>query len=349
MLSKLGWIFLVFLLEVGFAKLLFAQEPFYKGKTVRLIVGFSAGGGFDTYARVIARHMTKYIVGEPTIIVENMPGAGSLIAANHGYNTSKPDGLTINNWIGGLVLQAVLGSKGIQFQAPKFEWIGALQDSQSCGLTKASGVANVQEWFATKKLIKLGGTASGSTDVDIPRILKATLGLPIQLVEGYKGTADIRIAADSGEVSGYCGTWAGMKSTWSQALESGNANVVIQINSGKHPDLTNVPNAIDLATTDEARDLIRLLRYETGASKKIERNHAATVGQRQTECRNRGEQNGFFGRSKNNAHRNSGQIRRGQCRGRANLFQPPTIQRARHCLVEVPGGAGAHDGLEVFG
>jgi tripartite-type tricarboxylate transporter receptor subunit TctC len=84
MLSKLGWIFLVFLLEVGFAKLLFAQEPFYKGKTVRLIVGFSAGGGFDTYARVIARHMTKYIVGEPTIIVENMPGAGSLIAANHG-------------------------------------------------------------------------------------------------------------------------------------------------------------------------------------------------------------------------------------------------------------------------
>jgi len=268
MLGKLGWIFLVFLFEVGPAKTLFAQETFYKGKTVRLIVGFSAGGGFDTYARVIARHMGKYIAGEPTLIVENMPGAGSLIAANHGYNTAKPDGLTINNWIGGLVLQAVLGGKGIQFHAPKFEWIGALQDSQSCGLTKASGVTNMQEWSATKQLIKLGGTASGSTDVDIPRLLKATLGLPIQLVEGYKGTADIRIAADSGEVSGYCGTWAGMKSTWSQALESGNANIVIQINSKKHPDLAKVPNAIDLAKTEEAREFIRMgIHYQADISR----------------------------------------------------------------------------------
>lgn len=268
MLSKLGWVLLVIVFEVASPKGLFAQEPFYKGKTVHIIVGFSPGGGFDTYARIIARHMGKHIPGGPTIIVENMPGAGSLIAANHGYNTAKPDGLTINNWIGGLVLQAVLGGKGIQFHAPKFEWVGALQDSQSCGLTKASGVLNVQEWFAAKKPIKFGGTASGSTDVDIPKILKATLDLPIQLVEGYKGTADIRIAADSGEVSGYCGTWAGMKSTWSQALESGNAYIAVQINSKKHPDLMNVPNAVDLAKTDEARDLIRMgIHYQADISR----------------------------------------------------------------------------------
>jgi tripartite-type tricarboxylate transporter receptor subunit TctC len=259
---------MVLVLEVASHQTLFAQEPFYKGRTVRIIVGFSAGGGFDTYARVIARHMGKHIPGEPLIIVENMAGAGSLIAANHGYNTAKPDGLTINNWIGGLVLQAVLGSKGIQFNAPKFEWVGALQDSQSCGLTKASGISSVQEWFAVKTPVKLGGTASGSTDVDIPRILKATLGLPIQLVEGYKGTADIRIAADSGEVSGYCGTWAGMKSTWSQALESGNAKIVIQINSKKHPDLKDVPNAVELAKTDQARDLIRMgIHYQADISR----------------------------------------------------------------------------------
>jgi len=187
MSSKLLWIILVLAFDLASQKTLFAQEPFYKGKTVRIIVGFSAGGGFDTYARVISRHIGKHIPGRPAIIVENMPGAGSLIAANHGYNTAKPDGLTINNWIGGLVLQAVLGGKGIQFYAPKFEWVGALQDSQSCGLTKASGVSNVQEWLAAKNPIKLGGTASGSTDVDIPKILKATLGLPIQLVEGIKG------------------------------------------------------------------------------------------------------------------------------------------------------------------
>src|SRR6266542_6411290 len=104
MLRKLGLVLLAIVFEMPFARMLSAQETFYKGKTVRLIVGFSAGGGFDTYARVIARHMGKYIAGEPTLIVENMPGAGSLIAANHGYNTAKHDGLTINNWIGGLVL-----------------------------------------------------------------------------------------------------------------------------------------------------------------------------------------------------------------------------------------------------
>jgi tripartite-type tricarboxylate transporter receptor subunit TctC len=268
MSNKLWWILLLLAVELITQERLFAQEPFYKGKTVRIVVGFSAGGGFDTYARVLARHMGKHIAGEPAIIVENMAGAGSLIAANHGYNTARADGLTINNWIGGLVLQAVLGSKGIQFDAPKFEWVGALQDSQSCGLTKASGISSVQEWFAAKTPVKLGGTASGSTDVDIPRILKATLGLPIQLVEGYKGTADIRIAADSGEVSGYCGTWAGMKSTWSQALESGNAKVVIQINSNKHPDLKDVPNALELAKTDEARDLIRMgIHYQADISR----------------------------------------------------------------------------------
>jgi hypothetical protein len=103
-----------------------------------------------------------------------------------------------------------LGSKAINFHAPKFEWGWRIADAQSCGLTKAEGITNVQEWRAAKKPVKLGGTASGSTDVDIPKILKATLALPIQLVEGYKGTADIRLAADSGEVSGYCGTWLGM-------------------------------------------------------------------------------------------------------------------------------------------
>jgi tripartite-type tricarboxylate transporter receptor subunit TctC len=268
MLSKLVWALLFVAIGVGSQERVFAQEPFYKGKTVRVIVGFSAGGGFDTYARVIARHIGKHVPGNPAVIVENMAGAGSLIAANHAFNSAKPDGLIISNWIGGLVLQAVLGSKGINFHAPKFEWIGALQDAQSCGLTKAEGIANVQEWLAAKKPVKLGGTASGSTDVDIPKILKATLALPIQLVEGYKGTADIRLAADSGEVSGYCGTWLGMKSTWSKALDSGEASIVIQVNSNKHPDLQNVPNAVDLAKTDDARDLIRMgIHYQADISR----------------------------------------------------------------------------------
>src|SRR5262245_59790417 len=102
-----------------------AQEPFYKGKTVRIVVGFSAGGGFDTYSRAIARHMPNHIPGNPTIVVENMPGAGSLISANYLYKIAKADGLTIGHFIGGLLLSQVLGQKGAEFDARKFEYIGA--------------------------------------------------------------------------------------------------------------------------------------------------------------------------------------------------------------------------------
>ena len=101
-----------------------AADDFYKGKTIRIIVGFAAGGGFDTYSRAISRHMGKHIPGNPTFIVENLTGAGSLIAANHVYKVAKPDGLTIGNFIGGLIMQQVLGGAGIEFDAPKFGWIG---------------------------------------------------------------------------------------------------------------------------------------------------------------------------------------------------------------------------------
>ena len=121
-----------------------AAEDFYKGKTIRIVVGFSAGGGFDTYARAIARHMGKHIPGQPAIIVENMTGAGSLIAANHVYKAAKPDGLTIGHFIGGLFLGQVLGQKGIEFDARKFEFIGApITDHVVCALTKASGITSV--------------------------------------------------------------------------------------------------------------------------------------------------------------------------------------------------------------
>ncbi len=117
-----------------------AQEAFFQGKTIRIVVGFSAGGGFDTYSRTIARHMGKHIFGSPSILVENMGGAGSMIAANHLYNQAKPDGLTIGNWIGGLILQQALGAKGIAFDAAKFEWIGApVRINNACVLTRKSG------------------------------------------------------------------------------------------------------------------------------------------------------------------------------------------------------------------
>jgi len=237
-----------------------SADDFYKGKTLRIVVGFSAGGGFDTYARAITRHMSKHIPGQPAIVVENMTGAGSLIAANHVYKVAKPDGLTIGHFIGGLFLGQVLGQAGVEFDARKFEFIGApITDHVVCALTKASGMTSVEKWMAAKTPVKMGGIAPGtSTPDNATRILKAALGLPIQLVTGYKGTADVRLAAESGEVSGGCWGWDSVKTTWRKAIESGDAVVVLQANRKNHPELPQVPQAIKLAKTEDARRIIEV-------------------------------------------------------------------------------------------
>ena len=235
-------------------------DDFYKGKTIRLVVGFSAGGGFDTYARALARHMSKQIPGNPSIVVENMTGAGSLIAANHVYKVAKPDGLTIGHFIGGLFLGQVLGQPGIEFDARKFEFIGApISDHVVCAMTKASGITSIEKWFAAKSPVKMGGIAPGtSTPDNATRILKVALGLPIQLVTGYKGTADVRLAAESGEIAGGCWGWDSVSVTWRKALDTGDAVVVLQTNRRTHPDLANVPQAIKFAKTEEARKMIEV-------------------------------------------------------------------------------------------
>ena len=234
-----------------------AADSFYRGKTIRVIVGFAAGGGFDQYARTIARHMPKHIPGNPAMIVDNMTGAGSRLAANYLYKASAPDGLTIGNFIGSLLLQQILGDQGVEFDGKRFEWLGApVQDETVCALTKASGVTNLDQWLAAKKPVKLGGEAPGANDSDVPRMLQATLKLPLQLIEGYKGTSFIRIAAEAGEVDGGCWTWASIRSTWKKGIDSGDVIPIIQVNAKKAHDIQQVPNAIDQAKTAEAKALL---------------------------------------------------------------------------------------------
>ena len=234
-----------------------AQEPFFKGKTVRIVVGFAAGGGFDTYSRAMARYWGRHIPGNPSIVVENMAGAGSLIAANHVYRVARPDGLTIGNFGGGLFMQQLKGGAGIEFDARRFEFLGVpVQDNRSCAFTKASGITSMERWMASKAPVKIGTTAPGDLVHDGPRVLQAALGLPIHLVSGYKGTADIRLAAESGELAGGCWGWDSIKSTWQRALESGDAVMVVQMVSKPHPDMPKVPLAISYAKSDDARQLI---------------------------------------------------------------------------------------------
>ena len=235
----------------------FAQDSFYQGKTVRIIVGTSAGGGFDTYTRTLARHFGKHIPGQPAVVVENMPGAGHLIAANHMYNVAKPDGLTIGHFHGGWFLYQLFKRPGLEFEATKYEFLGSpIRETRACALTKASGITSVERWLAAKTPVKIGGIGGGAPD-DIARMLAATTALPIQLVAGYKGTAEIRLAAESGELAGGCWTWDSIRSTWNKGIQSGEAVVVLQVVSKPHRELSNVPLAQSLAKSDEARQLLK--------------------------------------------------------------------------------------------
>ena len=242
-----------------------AQESFYKGKTIRLIVGTEPGGGFDTYSRAIARNMSKYIPGAPAIVVENMPGAAHLISANYIYKIAKPDGLTIGNFTGTLLLGQVLGRPGVEFDARKFEYIGApSRDISTCTLAKRSGINSLQEWIGSKKVIKIGGIGPGDFTYENPKILEFALGLPVQVVAGYKGTAPIRLAVEGGEVDGVCMDWNSIKATWRKGLESGDVKVVVQITPRVHPEMSDVPLAKDFAKTSEGRKLIEVGIHDRG-------------------------------------------------------------------------------------
>jgi tripartite-type tricarboxylate transporter receptor subunit TctC len=259
-------IFLALIL-IGSAQPVLAQANFYEGKTIRFIVGFSAGGGYDTYTRLIARHMGKHIPGNPVFLVENMAGAGSLISANYAYRVAKPDGLTIGHFIGGLFLQQLLGKPGIEFDSLKFEYIGVpAQDHFILGVAKSTGINDAAKWIASKQVVKFGGVATGSGTDDFPNILKATIGLPIQMVSGYKGTADIRLAFNSGEVMGLSNSWESTKSTWKKELERGDLIPVIQTASKPHPELAKLPLAISFAKTEEAKGLIETVARVHGPS-----------------------------------------------------------------------------------
>jgi tripartite-type tricarboxylate transporter receptor subunit TctC len=258
---------LVGLLLIAGAEEVFAQANFYAGKTIRFIVGFSAGGGYDAYTRTIARHMGKHVPGNPVFVVDNMAGAGSLISANYIYKAAKPDGLTIGHFIGGLFLQQLLGKPGIEFDSLKFEYIGVpAQDHFILSVAKSAGITDPDKWIASKQVVKFGGVSTGSGTDDFPNLLKATIGLPIQMVSGYKGTADIRLAFNSGEVAGISNSWESTKSTWKKELESGDLTIVLQVTSKPHPELVKVPLAVNLAKTEEAKKLIQTVERVHGPS-----------------------------------------------------------------------------------
>jgi tripartite-type tricarboxylate transporter receptor subunit TctC len=190
-----------------------------------------------------------------------------MISANHIYKVAKPDGLTIGHFIGGLFLQQLLGKPGIEFDARKFEYIGApAQDVFLIGVSKASGITSVQQWLASKTVIKFGGAGFGAGTDDIPALIREVMGLPIQLVAGYKGTADIRLAFNNGEIHGSANSWQSIRSTWRNELESGQLNIILHVALKSHPDLTKYPLAGDMVKNEDGRKLIQAVAQVHGAS-----------------------------------------------------------------------------------
>ena len=242
-----------------------AAQEFFKGKTVVVLVGTAAGGGFDTYSRMMARHLGKHLPGNPSIIVQNMPGAGQLIAANHLYNRSEPDGLTIGHFSGSVIFRHVMGDKGAMFDGKKFGWLGTpAPERHTCVVTEQSGVKTLADWTASKRPVKFGSLGPGNSTSAWPHLLKATLGVPLSVIEGFKGTSDVRLATEAGEVDGGCWGWDSIKVTWAKGLESGFIRPLIQTMLEPHPDIPDVAVAIQHAKSKDDQALLRLAAQAYG-------------------------------------------------------------------------------------
>ena len=243
-----------------------SAQDFYKDKTVTIIVGYSPGGSFDLYARVLARYIGRYLPGNPTRIVENMTGAGGLIAANHLYNRVKPDGLTIGAWAAPLVLQQIMGNEAAQFDGRRFGYLGIPSPYDTvCTFNQQSGITKMEDWINAKRPQKISAIGPGTSTSDIPKLLKVALNLPMDVIDGYKGGADARLAVESGEVDGYCGSWGTVETVWRGAYESKKIHPVLQASLKSHPKYKQIPLAINYAKSEEARELLVVADNAHGA------------------------------------------------------------------------------------
>jgi hypothetical protein len=196
-------------------------KEFYRGKTILFIVGLPPGGGYDTYTRAVARHIGKYIPGNPTPIVQNMTGAESQPAAHYIYSRAKPDGLTVGVWNSTQVLRQALGDRSVKFRGDKFGWIGApSKGSPTCTIMGFTGFTTLKDVLNSKKPIKMGGIRPGIPQSDLPRILNLTLGTKFDVITGYTGSASVRIAMQIREVDGACLTWESIRATGRSMLDA---------------------------------------------------------------------------------------------------------------------------------
>ena len=227
-----------------------AETDFYSGKTIQVLIGFSAGGGYDIYARTLARHMGRHIPGNPRLIPQNMPGAGSLKAVNYLYNVAPKDGTAIAGFAPGVVIEPLLGrSEGTQFDAPKFTWLGSIsQEVSVCAFIKAAGIKTWQD-MQTKRSV-----------IGVPNVLRKLFNLPLSIVTGYPGGTEIILAMERHEVDGRCGwSWTSLLSRSKALLDNKQIDITLQIGLHKDKALPDVPLIMDLTGDALKKAALRLI------------------------------------------------------------------------------------------
>ena len=241
---------LVFLLPSAPA----AAAASYEGKTVTIVVGYKPGGGYDRTARLLARHLGEHLPGKPTVVVQNMPGAGSIVAANHVYNIAKPDGLTLGAFNRNLPLAQLLRLPGVRFDVTRFAWIGSVASESTVLALRAD--LGFHTWAALREAdreVVIGATAAGASSHDFPMLLKHLLGVKFRIVTGYLSSADIMLAIERGEVDGRAGAYASLRPFVERRL----VHPVIR-GRASEPGIEALPIDEDLAPTGRARAVMAL-------------------------------------------------------------------------------------------
>ncbi len=234
-----------------------AQAPadFYKGKTVEFVIGYATGGSNDTYSRMVAQHMGKHIPGNPTVVVRNMPGAGSFLAVNQIFNNSPKDGTTLGLGAPTLALDEKLGTNGVRFKTAELNWVGRVGPLVNIVFTwKTSPVKTIED--AMKREAALGGTGAGSTVSIYPLVLNNVLNTKFKLVMGYKGSNEAMLALERGEVEGHSTAYEAVRAAKPSWFKDGSINVLSQFGLKRLPELPDVPTAIETADTQEKKQIL---------------------------------------------------------------------------------------------
>jgi len=232
---------------------------FYKGKTINIIVGYSAGGGYDIYARMLAPYLTKHLPGNPTVVVQNMDGAGSLKATNYLYNVAPKDGTAIGTFGRGLAMEPLIGGAGTQFDATKFTWLAS--GTNELGVFVVWHTSPIKTWddMLTKEFT-VGGEGSGSDPDIYAAVVKNLFGAKLKLISGYPGTSEVTIALERGEVDGRASwSWSSLKSTKPHWIKDNLVRFPVQLGTIKNKDLPDVPLILDFAKTDKQRQILTLI------------------------------------------------------------------------------------------